>query len=66
MIACHASPESKSTGLARIQNFKVGISNIGGGGGGGGGGVRGESPDRPNTSGEGEGRPRGGGESPLR
>ena len=48
MIACHASPEGKSSGQARIQNFKVGVSNIvgqsntsgreGGGGGGGGGG----------------------------
>ena len=25
MIACHASPEGKSSGLARIQNFKVGV-----------------------------------------
>ena len=46
MIACHASPEGKSSGLARIQNFKpiniVRQSNtsgwVGGGGGGGGGG----------------------------
>ena len=42
MIACHASPEGKSSRLARIQNFKVGSSNIVGqsntsGGGGGGG-----------------------------
>ena len=67
MIACYASPEGKSSGLARIQNFKVGFDNIlrglmyinriraGEGGGGGGGG---DHPcDRPNTSGEGEGRP---------
>ena len=42
MIACHTSPEGKLSGLVRIQNFKVGVSNIarqsntsGGGGGGG-------------------------------
>ena len=43
MIDCHASPEGKSSGLARIQNFKpnnniVRQSNTSGGGGGGGGG----------------------------
>ena len=42
MIACHASPQGKSSGLARIQNFKpiniVRQSNTSGGGGGGGGG----------------------------
>ena len=40
MIACHASPQGKSSGLARIQNFKpiniVRQSNTSGGGGGGG------------------------------
>ena len=42
MIACHASPQGKSSGLARIQNFKpiniVRQSNTSGGGGRGGGG----------------------------
>ena len=42
MIACHASPQGKSSGLARIQNFKpiniVRQSNTRGAGGGGGGG----------------------------
>ena len=59
MIACHASPEGKSSGLARIQNFKpVNIvrqsntSGVGRGGGGGGGGIM-HPCDRPNTSGEG-------------
>ena len=40
MIACHASPEGKSSGLARIQNFKpiniVRQSNTSEEGGGGG------------------------------
>ena len=63
MIACHASPEGKSSGLARIYpEFQSGglqhctsIEYEPGGGGGGGGGDH--SCDRPNTSGEGEGRP---------
>ena len=45
MIACHASPQGKSSGLARIQNFKPinivrqsNTSGRGGRGGGGGGG----------------------------
>ena len=52
MIACHASPEGKSStsGLARIQNFKtiniVRQSNTSGGG------IM-HPCDRPNTSGEG-------------
>ena len=41
MIACHASPQGKSSGLARIKNFKpiniVRQSNTSGGGGRGGG-----------------------------
>ena len=62
MIACHASPEGKSSGLARIQNFKEGGSNIVGQSANysntSGGGEGGNHPcDRPNTSGEGEGRP---------
>ena len=47
MIACHASPQGKSSGLARIQNFKpiniVRQSNTSGGGGRGGGGGGGGS-----------------------
>ena len=57
MIACHASPQGKSSGLARIQNFKpiniVRQSNTSGGGGRGGGGGIMHSCDRPNKSGEG-------------
>ena len=52
MIACHASPQGKSSGLARIQNFKpiniVRQSNTSGGGGRGGGGGIMHSCDRPN------------------
>ena len=54
--------EDKSSGLARIQNFKVRVSNIvrqsNTSGGRRGGEGRDHPCDRPNSSGEGEGRPK--------